>query len=86
MIKNECKAQVLDMFGTFVHPLQEELGIKSNHRVGRFPQRQNANFPLLDDATWHEGGQLCADSRRLRAPHVAPCALAAKDKNLWSRH
>jgi regulator of PEP synthase PpsR (kinase-PPPase family) len=27
---------LLDMFGTFVHPLEEELGIKSHHRVGRF--------------------------------------------------
>ena len=36
LIKSECKAQVLDMFGTFVHPLEEELGIKSNQRVGRF--------------------------------------------------
>jgi regulator of PEP synthase PpsR (kinase-PPPase family) len=27
---------LLDMFGTFVHPLETELGIKSNHRVGRF--------------------------------------------------
>jgi hypothetical protein len=27
---------VLDMFGTFVRPLEIELGMKSNHRVGRF--------------------------------------------------
>jgi [pyruvate, water dikinase]-phosphate phosphotransferase / [pyruvate, water dikinase] kinase len=27
---------LLDMFGTFVNPLEAELGIKSNHRVGRF--------------------------------------------------
>jgi regulator of PEP synthase PpsR (kinase-PPPase family) len=27
---------LLDMFGTFVHPLEQELGLKSNHRVGRF--------------------------------------------------
>jgi regulator of PEP synthase PpsR (kinase-PPPase family) len=24
------------MFGTFVHPLETELGLKSNHRIGRF--------------------------------------------------
>jgi hypothetical protein len=28
---------LLDMFGMFVEPLEGELGIKSNHRVGRFP-------------------------------------------------
>jgi regulator of PEP synthase PpsR (kinase-PPPase family) len=27
---------LLDMFGTFVNPLEAELGIKSHHRVGRF--------------------------------------------------
>ncbi|MEN9560095.1 MAG: hypothetical protein RLZZ502_1306 [Pseudomonadota bacterium] len=36
LIKSECRAQVLDMFGTFVQPLEMELGLKSNHRVGRF--------------------------------------------------
>ncbi len=29
-------AMLHDMFGTFVHPLEVELGIKSNHRIGRF--------------------------------------------------
>jgi hypothetical protein len=27
---------LLDMFGTFVRPLEVELGMKSNHRIGRF--------------------------------------------------
>ena len=31
-----CKGMLLDMFGTFVQPLEEELGQKSMHRVGRF--------------------------------------------------
>jgi regulator of PEP synthase PpsR (kinase-PPPase family) len=30
------KGLVLDMFNTFIDPLEAELGIKSNHRVGRF--------------------------------------------------
>ncbi|HRM81146.1 MAG TPA: pyruvate, water dikinase regulatory protein [Acidovorax temperans] len=36
VIQDGCKGMLLDMFGTFVHPLEEELGIKSHHRVGRF--------------------------------------------------
>ena len=36
VIQAGCKGMLLDMFGTFVHPLEEELGIKSHHRVGRF--------------------------------------------------
>ena len=36
VIREGCKGMLLDMFGTFVHPLETELGIKSHHRVGRF--------------------------------------------------
>ena len=36
VIQSGCKGMLLDMFGTFVHPLEGELGIKSNHRIGRF--------------------------------------------------
>ena len=35
-IQTGCKGMLLDMFGTFVQPLEEELGLKSMHRVGRF--------------------------------------------------
>ena len=36
VLQQGCKGMLLDMFGTFVHPLEQELGIKSHHRVGRF--------------------------------------------------
>ena len=36
VIQEGCKGMLLDMFGTFVHPLEVELGVKSHHRVGRF--------------------------------------------------
>lgn len=36
VLLNHCKGMVMDMFGTFVHPLEDELGAKSHHRVGRF--------------------------------------------------
>ena len=38
VINEGCKdkCMLLDMFGTFVNPLEVELGIKSNHRIGRF--------------------------------------------------
>ncbi|MEO7399351.1 MAG: pyruvate, water dikinase regulatory protein [Polaromonas sp.] len=36
VIKAHCNGMLLDMFGMFVAPLESELGIKSNHRVGRF--------------------------------------------------
>ena len=36
VIQRSCKGMLLDMFGTFVQPLEDELGEKSMHRVGRF--------------------------------------------------
>lgn len=36
VLQTHCQGMLLDMFGTFVHPLEQELGIKSHHRVGRF--------------------------------------------------
>jgi regulator of PEP synthase PpsR (kinase-PPPase family) len=36
VFQNHCNGMMLDMFGTFVEPMEQELGIKSNHRVGRF--------------------------------------------------
>lgn len=36
IVASSCKGMVMDMFGSFVHPLELELGAKSHHRVGRF--------------------------------------------------
>ena len=35
-LKENCQGMMLDMFSTFVQPIERELGIKSHHRVGRF--------------------------------------------------
>ena len=36
VIRTQSKGLLMDMFGTFVQPLEDELGLKSQHRVGRF--------------------------------------------------
>ena len=36
IITEGCQGMFLDMFGTFVRPLETELQLKSNHRIGRF--------------------------------------------------
>ncbi len=33
-----AKAMILDMFQTFIEPLEKELGLKSTHAIGRFHQ------------------------------------------------
>ena len=36
VVKTGCKGMWMDTFATFVQPLEQELGVKSLHRVGRF--------------------------------------------------
>ena len=57
-----CTALVLDMFRTFVEPLEEELGVKSNHRVGRFSDSSqsaeyNERIEAINFSLAHDDGQ-----------------------------
>ena len=61
-----CKGMVLDMFGTFVEPLEVEFGIKSNHRVGRFSdvsksQEYNDRIEAINFSLAHDDGQSARD-------------------------
>ncbi len=58
----ECKGLVLDMFRTFVEPLEAEFGIKSNHRVGRFSdatksEEYNDRIEAINFSLAHDDGQ-----------------------------
>ncbi len=58
----DCKGLVLDMFRTFVEPLEVEFGIKSNHRVGRFSdatksEEYNDRIEAINFSLAHDDGQ-----------------------------
>jgi regulator of PEP synthase PpsR (kinase-PPPase family) len=60
------KTMLMDMFGTFVNPLEQELGIKSNHRVGRFSdasksQEYRDRIEAINFSLAHDDGQLNRD-------------------------
>ncbi len=60
------KSMLMDMFGTFVNPLEQELGIKSNHRVGRFsdPSKSKEYHDRIEAINFslaHDDGQLNRD-------------------------
>ena len=66
VIRNGCKALLLDMFGTFVNPLEAELGITSNHRIGRFSdvsksQAYHDRIEAINFSLSHDDGQLNRD-------------------------
>ncbi len=57
-----CKGLVLDMFRTFVEPLELELGVKSNHRVGRFSDASESaeyhdRIEAINFSLAHDDGQ-----------------------------
>ena len=57
-----CKGLVLDMFRTFVEPLEQEFGVKSNHRVGRFSDASQSReyherIEAINFSLAHDDGQ-----------------------------
>jgi regulator of PEP synthase PpsR (kinase-PPPase family) len=61
-IKIHCNGMLLDMFGTFVAPLEAELGIKSHHRIGRFSDASKSKayddrIEAINFSLAHDDGQ-----------------------------
>ena len=62
VIQDGCQGMLLDMFGTFVQPLEKELRIKSNHRIGRFSdtsknQAYQDRIEAINFSLEHDDGQ-----------------------------
>ena len=58
----DCAGVVMDMFRTFVEPLENEFGMKSNHRVGRFSdaaksEEYNDRIEAINFSLAHDDGQ-----------------------------
>ena len=77
-----CKGLVLDMFRTFVEPLEIEFGVKSNHRVGRFSdasesQEYNDRIEAINFSLAHDDGQ---SSRNLDVADVILLGVSRSGK------
>ena len=62
VIQGSCNGMLLDMFGMFVHPLEQELQIKSNHRIGRFSDASKSKeyqnrIEAINFSLAHDDGQ-----------------------------
>ena len=62
VVQAGCQGMLMDMFATFVQPLEQELGIKSLHRVGRFAdvsasKEYNDRIAAIDFSLQHDDGQ-----------------------------
>ncbi len=77
-----CKGMVLDMFRTFVEPLEEELGCKSNHRVGRSPDVSTSEayanrIDAINFTLAHDDGQ---SAENLKAADVVLVGVSRSGK------
>ena len=66
VVTQHCKGLLMDMFGTFVQPLEDELGLKSQHRVGRFSDISQSKeyinrMEAINYTLAHDDGQTHAD-------------------------
>ena len=68
VVRNGCdgKTLLMDMFSIFVNPLEKELGIKSNHRIGRFSDPSKSKeyqdrIEAIHFSLAHDDGQLNTD-------------------------
>ena len=62
ILKEHSKGLVLDMFNTFIEPLEAEFGVKSNHRIGRFSdvsksQEYTDRIEAINFSLAHDDGQ-----------------------------
>jgi regulator of PEP synthase PpsR (kinase-PPPase family) len=62
IVKGHTHGLVLDMFNTFIEPLEAEFGITSNHRIGRFSdvaksQEYTDRIEAINFSLAHDDGQ-----------------------------
>ena len=62
IVKGQSRGLVLDMFNTFIEPLEAEFGMTSNHRVGRFSdvsksQEYTDRIEAINFSLAHDDGQ-----------------------------
>ena len=62
VFKRHCQARVLDMISSFIEPLEDEFGVTSNHRVGRFSnvtqsREYHDRIEAINFALAHDDGQ-----------------------------
>ena len=82
LTSEDCKGMVMDMFRTFVEPLEEEFGVKSNHRIGRFSdaaksEEYHERIEAINFSLAHDDGQ---SSRNLEAADVILVGVSRSGK------
>ncbi len=82
IVKDLSKGLVLDMFNTFIEPLEAEFGMTSNHRVGRFSdiaksQQYTDRIEAINYSLAHDDGQ---SSKNLESADVILVGVSRSGK------
>lgn len=82
LTSDRCKGLVMDMFKSFVEPLEVEFELKSNHRVGRFSdaaksQEYNDRIDAINFSLAHDDGQ---SAKNLEAADVILVGVSRSGK------
>jgi hypothetical protein len=82
IVRTHSHGLVLDMFNTFIEPLEAEFAIKSNHRVGRFTdvarsQEYSDRIEAINFALAHDDGQ---SAKNLAAADVVLVGVSRSGK------
>lgn len=82
IVKDLSKGLVLDMFNTFIEPLEAEFGMTSNHRVGRFSdiaksKEYTDRIEAINFSLAHDDGQ---SARNLEAADVILVGVSRSGK------
>jgi regulator of PEP synthase PpsR (kinase-PPPase family) len=82
VVKDHSKGLVLDLFNTFIEPLEAEFGITSNHRVGRFSdvaksQEYTDRIEAINFSLAHDDGQ---SSKNLESADVILVGVSRSGK------
>ena len=82
IVKGDSTALVLDMFNTFIEPLEAELRMTSNHRIGRFAdvsksQEYTDRIEAINFSLAHDDGQ---SSRNLAQADVILVGVSRSGK------
>ncbi|HEY0858519.1 MAG TPA: pyruvate, water dikinase regulatory protein [Albitalea sp.] len=82
IVKDLSKGMVLDMFNTFIEPLEAEFGMTSNHRVGRFSdvaksQEYTDRIEAINFSLAHDDGQ---SAKNLQAADVILVGVSRSGK------
>jgi [pyruvate, water dikinase]-phosphate phosphotransferase / [pyruvate, water dikinase] kinase len=82
LVNIRCKGMVMDMFKAFIEPLEDEFGLKSNHRVGRFSdaaksQEYNDRIEAINFSLAHDDGQ---SAKNLEAADVILVGVSRSGK------